>query len=128
VQESEADTTVKIRLVRGAETRELAVGIGNDPDGEKDRRVTVIKHLRQKAWMGVRLSSMDDDLAGYFRVKADEGALILGVEKDGPALHAGLKSGDVIVRLNKDKVYVPGDVVDIIGDRRPGDKIETAVI
>jgi len=78
--------------------------------------------------MGVRLSAMDDDLAGYFRAKADEGALILGVDQDSPAMKAGLKSGDVIVRIGKDKVYAPGDVVDLIQDCKPGDRIEVAAL
>jgi membrane-associated protease RseP (regulator of RpoE activity) len=88
----------------------------------------VVKHLRQKAWMGVRLHGLDEDMAGYFRVKADEGALVLGVEKESPAAKAGVKSGDVIVRIGREKVYEPGDVSDIIGDCRPGDKIEAVVV
>ncbi len=128
IQETGSDSTARIKVVRGSETRELTVAVIRETDGGKDSRVMVVKHLRQKVWMGVRLHGLDEDLAGYFRVKAGEGALVLGVEKDSPASKAGVKSGDVIVRIGKEKVYEPGDVSDIIGGCEPGDKIEAVAV
>ncbi|HEX9934260.1 MAG TPA: PDZ domain-containing protein, partial [bacterium] len=127
VRDTEADTVAKIRLMRGAEVREFAVPIVTESEGTRKHRVKIISQV-SSAWMGVRLYAMDDDLAGYFRVKSDEGALILTVENDSPARKAGLKSGDVIVRIGTEKVYEPGDVTDILKDKKPKDVVDVAVV
>jgi len=127
VRESAPDTTVQIKLVRKGLVKEMAVKVGKRESGWGERRIR-LKDGGNKAWLGVRLHGLNDDLAGYFRVNPDEGALILQVEGKSPAEKAGLKAGDVIVRIGKEKVYEPGDVTDILRDFKPGDKIEVAVI
>jgi serine protease Do len=49
--------------------------------------------------LGVELQDIDSDLGSYFSVPDGKGALIVRVEKDTPAARAGLKAGDVIVRV-----------------------------
>jgi S1-C subfamily serine protease len=124
VREAKPDTNVSIRLVRNAIVKELMVKTGqSDPN-----RKFLITKTTSRVRLGVRLHAMGDDLAPYFKVKPDEGALILEVEGKSPAEKAGLKSGDVIVRIGKDKVYEPGDVSELIKDCKPGDKVDIAVI
>ena len=127
VRESAPDTTVRIKLVRKGLVKEMAVKIGKPESGWGDRRIQVLAS-GNRAWLGVRLHELNDDLAGYFRVNPDEGALILNVYDKSPAQKAGLKAGDVIVRIGKEKVYQPGDVTDILRDFKPGDKVEMAVV
>jgi serine protease Do len=51
-----------------------------------------------RGFMGVNTQSLSPDLAAEFGVK--QGALITDVEPDSPADKAGLKSGDIITKLN----------------------------
>lgn len=61
--------------------------------------------------LGVQLQDLDPDLGSYFSAPQGKGALIVHVEKDSPAARAGLKAGDVIVR---------------VGDQTTNDADETA--
>jgi len=80
------------------------------------------------AYLGVQLHELNQDLATYFGVKADEGALILAVEEDSPAEQAGLKSGDVIIKIDNEPIADPGDVQDIISDLEEDDEIKIEII
>ncbi|MBI1799503.1 MAG: PDZ domain-containing protein [Candidatus Eisenbacteria bacterium] len=64
--------------------------------------------------LGVRLQDLDPDLGGYFSAPDGKGALILEVEKDSPASRAGLRPGDVIVRIGERDVYDSEDVAKAI--------------
>jgi putative serine protease PepD len=56
------------------------------------------------------------------------GALIQAAITGGPAAAAGLRAGDVIVRIDGKSVDEPDDVSDAVAARRPGDEIEIEVI
>ena len=83
---------------------------------------------RGSGYLGIHLQDLNEDLAAYFGVKADEGVLILTVETESPAKKAGLKAGDVIIKLDKKEVSNPKDIKKILSDFEAGDKIEIAVV
>ncbi len=66
--------------------------------------------------LGVEAESVEAQLADYFGVK--EGVLVRSVLKDSPAEKAGLKAGDVIVRVSETKVATPRDVSSAIRTAR----------
>lgn len=78
------------------------------------------------AFAGVVTQSLSEGLRSYFKVEG--GALISEVVKDSPAEKAGLKAGDVIVRIGKEEIEDEGDVFDIIGDSEPDQTIDFVVI
>ena len=80
------------------------------------------------AYLGVQLHELNKDLASYFSVKEDEGALILKVEEDSPAEAAGLKSGDVIIRIDDEEIADPEDVQEIIFDLEEDDEIKIEIV
>jgi serine protease Do len=57
-----------------------------------------------RAWLGIGIQELTDELATQFGVKADDGVLIGNVMKDGPADKGGLKPGDVIQEFNNTKI------------------------
>ncbi len=64
--------------------------------------------MRSGSTLGVTVSDMSDQLAGYFGAK--DGALVTSVTDDSPAAKAGVKAGDVITAINGAEVKVPSDV------------------
>jgi serine protease Do len=50
--------------------------------------------------LGVVIQNVSQGLADSFGLPRPEGALVSSVEKDGPAEHAGIEPGDVILKLN----------------------------
>ncbi|MEO8050780.1 MAG: PDZ domain-containing protein [Acidobacteriota bacterium] len=67
----------------------------------------VIQGLRSPM-LGVEAESIDGQLAQYFGV--NEGVLVRTVMKGSPAEKAGVKAGDVILRVDEAKVTSPGDI------------------
>ncbi|MBY0505248.1 MAG: PDZ domain-containing protein [Bryobacteraceae bacterium] len=65
--------------------------------------------------LGVEAEGLKGGLAEFFGVK--QGVLIRSVSKGSPAEKAGLKAGDVIVRVNDKGVEAPGDVAAIVRER-----------
>lgn len=60
--------------------------------------------------LGVGLQNLTDQLAEYFGAD-DGGALVTTVREDSPAAEAGLRAGDVILRIGDEQIGDPGDVV-----------------
>jgi serine protease Do len=63
--------------------------------------------LRSSA-LGLEAESVDGQLAQYFGVK--EGVLVRSVTKGSAADKAGMKAGDVILRLDDTRVATPADI------------------
>jgi serine protease Do len=66
--------------------------------------------------LGIEGESLHGQLAEYFGVK--DGVLVRSVMKDTPAAKAGIKAGDVILKVDDSKVTSPSEVTSIIRSRR----------
>jgi putative serine protease PepD len=64
---------------------------------------------------------------GVSTTQGTGGALVREVTARGPAGEAGLRTGDVIVRVGGDRVQEPDDVAGAIQDMRPGESVEVEV-
>ncbi|MFW6039527.1 MAG: PDZ domain-containing protein [Gemmatimonadota bacterium] len=60
--------------------------------------------------LGIGVQNLTDQLAEYFGAE-DGGALVATVRDDSPAAEAGLRAGDVIVRIAEEPVDDRGDVM-----------------
>lgn len=77
------------------------------PDGLGREFPRVFSMWRGSA-LGVEVETLEPQLAQYFGVK--EGALIKSVAKGSPAEKAGLKAGDVVVKMDGVKIVQARDV------------------
>jgi membrane-associated protease RseP (regulator of RpoE activity) len=65
--------------------------------------------VRSSARSGLMVENLTPQLGEYFGVKDGNGVLVRSVEKGSRAEKAGLRAGDVIVRVNKEAVHDTGD-------------------
>ncbi|MDM0103348.1 DegQ family serine endoprotease [Variovorax sp. J22R24] len=75
------------------------------------------------ARLGVAVQEVNQAFADSFKLDKPEGALVSNVEKGGPADEAGLRSGDVIRKVDGEPVVASGDLPALIGQKKPGSKI-----
>ncbi len=80
------------------------------------------------AWLGVKLQTLDEDLARYFHVKPTAGVLIVSVDEGSPAERAGLKAGDILTQIASEPVRFPEDVQDVLSDFHPGQRVKLTII
>ncbi|MFA5809028.1 MAG: trypsin-like peptidase domain-containing protein [Thermoleophilia bacterium] len=80
------------------------------------------------AWMGVVGQSVDQEAAKRLNLTVDKGALISEVQAGGPSEKAGLKSSDVIVKIDGQEVASMENVTSILVTHRPGDKVRVTYV
>ena len=78
--------------------------------------------------LGVLIQDLTKDLAESFDIDQREGILIAQVMADSPAEKSGLKQGDVILKLNGNKVDRVAKFRNQIAMTRPGTEVEFLVL
>ncbi len=61
----------------------------------------------QRPWLGAKLQEVTPDIADSLGLQRPSGALVASVVPDGPAAHAGIRTGDVIVSVDGTAVEDP---------------------
>lgn len=79
------------------------------------------------AFLGVIIEELEGQLAEYFGAK-NGGVLIKEVMDDQPAKKAGLKAGDVIIKVDKTGIKSPKDLKQAISSYTPGTKVKLSII
>ncbi len=79
------------------------VGIGFAIPAEQ--ALTIVDQLRgsgsvKRGYLGVTFQPIDEGIAEGFGIDKNNGELITSVEPNGPAAKAGIKEGDVILKIN----------------------------
>ena len=54
----------------------------------------------RRGWLGVRIQSLDNDMAENIGLPDQHGALVASVDPAGPGVKAGLKDGDVVLKFD----------------------------
>ncbi|MGE5171188.1 MAG: DegQ family serine endoprotease [Rudaea sp.] len=77
--------------------------------------------------LGIGIQTLNQSLAESFNLPDSNGALVGTVEKDSPADKAGFKTGDVIRKIDDQRVTDSTDVTSRIGNMAPGTKTNIEV-
>ncbi len=78
----------------------------------------------KRGYLGVQIQPVTQDIADGLGLKSTDGALVAETQPDTPAAAAGLKSGDVILKLNNEVVKSAAALTRKVGALKPGDKAE----
>jgi serine protease Do len=98
------------------------VGFAIPTDLAKGVMESLIKYGKvTRGYLGVSIQDVTPSLARQFDLKEDKGALVGDVVADGPADKAGLKSGDVIEKLNGNTVADSRHLKMEIANMAPGE-------
>ncbi|QVL58285.1 MAG: DegQ family serine endoprotease [Simkaniaceae bacterium] len=80
-----------------------------------------------RGFLGVSLQPIDPDLAEAFGSDSTQGALIVDVVDGSPAEKAGLKQGDIVVKMNGSPIKSPGQLRNDVVLLPPGTKVDLTV-
>ena len=77
-----------------------------------------------RPWLGVQVTAVTSTIRRYYNLSATAGALVTSVTLGSPAYEAGLRAGDVIVRIDSQVINTAQDLSAAIGSRQVGDRVE----
>jgi S1-C subfamily serine protease len=80
------------------------------------------------AYLGVETTDLSPEDAERFGLPVESGAIVRQVEPGSGADAAGVRRGDIIVRLGDDPIDNAGDLFGALRDYQPGDTVELTVV
>jgi serine protease Do len=94
---------------------------------------TVVSQLKDKGavtrgWIGVQIQPVNADIADSLGLKSAEGALVAEPQPDGPAVKAGIASGDVITAVNGQPIKDARELAKRISGMAPGASVKLGII
>jgi len=78
----------------------------------------------QKAFLGAEVSDIDQQLGEELNLQDWNGVIVEALQKGGAADKAGLKEGDIIVRINDQIIKTKGEYEEMISYYSPGDRLD----
>jgi serine protease Do len=81
----------------------------------------------QRAWLGVRIQEVTDEIAQSLGLDKTYGALVQGLTPDSPALKDGVKEGDIIIRFNGEEVESMQTLPKLVAEASIGQNTEVVV-
>ncbi len=78
--------------------------------------------------LGIRYRDLTPEIAEQFGLSANNGVIIIEVERGSPAADAGLRREDVVTALDSTRIEDSGDLLGALRDYRPGDTVTLTVV
>lgn len=81
----------------------------------------------QRGYLGLMIRSVDGNLAKEKDLDVNEGVYVDSITDNSAAEKAGIKIGDVIIKVDKFDVKTSAKLLEIIGGHHPGDKVKLTI-
>lgn len=81
-----------------------------------------------RGWLGVEVQPLTSDLAESFGLVQTEGIVVSGLYRNGPAWSAGLRPGDVILRIDGKAIVHGRHAMNQVARAKPGSTVELEVL
>jgi serine protease Do len=101
---------LSLTIVLGEQPSEVAAGPAESPAETAER-------------FGFSVQEFTPELREQLKVQAEGGVVVSGVEDGGPAARAGLRAGDVVAEVNRERVRSVADFTRILGQMRRGSNL-----
>ena len=98
-----------------------------DEDGKKVWTTRGFPFAENRGFLGINMEDLSPQLGEYFGVKDGEGVLLTEVVADSPAEKAGLKAGDVILKVGDETITSTSDLHEAMAETEPGQELAVAV-
>ncbi len=128
----------------GVSDGNVGIGFAIPINTVKDVVATLIKHGKvEHAFLGIEGKTLTPGIARLFHLPVSSGVLVATVRTGSGAAQAGLKAatnevmvegeswpagGDVIVKVDDQPVPTVDRLIDLIGAKKPGDRIDVEIV
>ncbi len=82
----------------------------------------------RRGWLGVRIQTVTPEIAESLGMDDAKGALVAGVNEDGPAAEAGIKTGDVILSFDGHDIDEMRQLPRVVADTAIGESVEVKLL
>lgn len=82
----------------------------------------------QRGFLGVSIQDVNANLAKEEDLSVSRGVYVSGVNDNSAAQEAGMKEGDVIIKVEEQTVNTASELQEQVGRHRPGDKLKLTVL
>ncbi|MFM5924530.1 MAG: Do family serine endopeptidase [Novosphingobium sp.] len=82
----------------------------------------------ERGFLGVQIQPITDEIADSLGLPHDRGELVRGIQPDMPAAAAGLKTGDIVLKVGGQEVTPDRTLSAIVSDTAPGTRIPVEVL
>jgi serine protease Do len=83
--------------------------------------------IPRSLYVGAAVNPVKTQLADYFGVTSGTGLLVENVDYQSPAAHAGLKAGDVVVKVDAQRMTSRGDWLKVLRNHR-GQPVQVTIM
>jgi serine protease Do len=107
-----------------------SVGIGFDIPADIAENVTrqlMEGHKIARGYIGATIQDLSDEMASSWGLSGRKGAVVAGLAPGGPAAHAGVQPGDVVVSVNGHDVASASELTREVAKVRTGDTVRLSV-
>lgn len=108
------------------------IGLGFAIPINKVKKITDVlkkdKQINRNYTIGLRVQTVDQNIANYFKLKVVQGIIVVSMQKGGDADSEGIKTEDIILSINDEKVNSDADFWGIITEMNPGEKAKLKIL
>jgi serine protease Do len=120
VTRADPGKTAPMTVWRDKAEKSLTVRLGEMPE---DRIAAGVERAVPKMMLGMEVRPLTPDLAWQLDVRRDTGVVVVSVHPDGPSARAGVRSGDVILEVNHERIRALGDFERVVKGVEPGEPV-----
>jgi len=118
VEQTKPGVQVPVTLIRNGERVTVEVKIGQVATEQE-----AAARLAGPSKLGVTVGEITPDLREQYSVEAKQGVIVTKVDPNGEGARAGLRKGDVIVKINRTAVASTGEYEAAVEKLKPGDAV-----
>lgn len=95
---------------------------------------SIVKDLREKGhldrnfWIGMRVQTINEGIAKYYKLPSTTGVIVTEVEKNSPAFKAGIEPGDIITQVESFKINNDQSLISVFQEFRTGQTISVNIL
>jgi serine protease DegQ len=81
-----------------------------------------------RGWLGIEPQDITPDLARAFHLSRDDGVIVASVLRHGPASDAGIRVGDIVLKIDGHVVYDTIGFLTMIASKPPGKEVMLTIL